>query len=83
MLVKNPQRLSSYQNKTSQASTMSATRHGYSPIAFLYLPADLLEALDGDHLHWNTLLPPEVDNRKMLALKGILLIYQALSCATA
>lgn len=64
---------------------MSAARHDYSPTAFLYLPADLLEALNGDHLHWNTFLPPEVDNRKMLALslKGILFTYQVLSCAMA
>lgn len=64
---------------------MNAAKHGYLPIAFLYLPADLLEALNGDHLHWNTLLPPEMDNRKMLAfnLKGILFTYQVLSCAMA
>lgn len=68
------QSLSLYQNKTSQTNAMSAARHDYSPTAFLYLPADLLEALNGDHLHWNTFLPPAVGNRKMLALhlKGIL-----------
>jgi len=53
---------------------MNGARHDYSPIASLYLLADLLEALNGDHLHWNTFLPPEEGNAKMLALnfKGIL-----------